>query len=76
MANLDAVIDHVAAMEDPAMPRPKVAAIVRETIGALGLAVNENSGEVYAPPPAPAWKAPEDRSLTYARRPRRARARR
>ena len=58
---LTKVVDHVVAIEEEAGPvdRHKVAAMVRETIAALGLLVNASNDEVYNPAPAPS-RIPED----------------
>ncbi len=45
---LQQVVEHVAAM-DPDIDRRRVDAMVRETIGALGLLVNARNDEVYIP---------------------------
>lgn len=62
---LKQVVDHVVAMEEPGTDRNRITAIVRETIGAVGLCVDARNDEVYNPAPAPSWAQQRQQNVRW-----------
>jgi hypothetical protein len=66
--NITQVLERAKAAEAKSEPYEKLHRIVCETIAALGLAVNQNTGDVYDPSEGvPRARAiPEQRNVRYA----------